>query len=166
MPLDRQFCLTTFFKEKTVRTTPCDSTQHQQEWVFQRNRNRNFFPLDKIDDILNVKRRREERMLKRGRGKFIELNDSNMTLENTENNANSKLTENIRALLDVENRQNIEGQVEKHESQLANEIRQLYHKITSLQRNQAMIFVQSNGLLAARALNLETCSRVKGNGKS
>lgn len=105
-------------------------------------------------------------MLKRGRGKFIELNDSNMTLENTENNANSKLTENIRALLDVENRQNIEGQVEKHESQLANEIHQLYHKITSLQRNQAMIFVQSNGLLAARALNLETCSRVKGNGKS
>jgi hypothetical protein len=71
-----------------------------------------------------------------------------------------------RDILAIKNRQYIDAQAAAHETQLANEIRQIYCKITTIQRNQALLLAQSNGLLAAQALNLKKCSRVSGSGST
>ena len=60
----------------------------------------------------------------------------------------------------------LEAQTVAHETKLANEIRQMYCKITTIQRNQALLLAQSNGLLAAQALKLKKCSRVSGSGST
>ena len=78
----------------------------------------------------------------------------------------SAITDSTSELLAIENRQYILGQTIEHEEALANEIKQMYCKITSLQRNQAMLLSQTNGILAARSLGLDKCSRVVGNGLS
>jgi hypothetical protein len=77
-----------------------------------------------------------------------------------------KLSNEDREILSIENQQFVEAQAIKHETQLANEVRQLYCRITTLQRNQAMILAQTNGLLAGRSLNLGKCSRVSGSGRT
>jgi hypothetical protein len=71
-----------------------------------------------------------------------------------------------REILAIENRQYVDAQATAHETKLANEIRQIYCKITTIQRNQALLLAQSNGLLAAQALNLKKCSRVSGSGST
>jgi hypothetical protein len=85
-----------------------------------------------------------------------------------QNTTNQNITKNIsdsdRQILDIENRQFIEAQAAKHETVLANEIRNLYCKITAIQRNQAVIMAQSNSILTGTALNLEKCSRVSSSG--
>ena len=177
-------CLTAYFADNSVRTVPCSTELQNQEWTFERNLIPTFLPLDKINDLINVKKGRQNRKLKKRKGRtvdnrkivdnskiinnarIIEVTDSSDEPSPVNTSTTSVLSDNIRELLNIENKQYVEGQSIKHESQLANEVRQLYCKITSLQRNQAMILAQTNGLLAARALNLETCSRVTGNGKS
>jgi hypothetical protein len=74
----------------------------------------------------------------------------------------ANLSNSDRDILSIENRQFIESQSIKHETKLANEIRQLYCKITAVQRSQTVLLAQSNGLLAAQALNLQKFSRISG----
>jgi hypothetical protein len=69
-------------------------------------------------------------------------------------------------ILATENKQFFEAQTVAHEKKLANEIRQIYYKITTIQRNQALLLAQSNGLLAAQALKLKKCSRISGSGST
>ena len=165
-------CLTAYFNDNTVRTIQCNSQLQNQEWKFERDLVPTFLPLDKIDELIKVRKEREARNNKKRKGRTVNnerlLEITDTTGKTTPSNVTTPLvlTDNIRELLNLENKQYNQGQAVKHESQLANEVRQLYCKITSLQRNQAMILAQTNGLLAARALNLEKCSRVKGNGKS
>ena len=70
----------------------------------------------------------------------------------------SAITDSTSELLAIENRQYILGQTIEHEEALANEIKQMYCKITRLQQNQAMLLSQTNGILAARSLGLDKCS--------
>ena len=53
-----------------------------------------------------------------------------------------------------------------HENKLARESRQLYCEITTLKKNQAVLLSQTNGILAAVALDLPICSRLKGLGET
>ena len=54
----------------------------------------------------------------------------------------------------------------ENESKLAAEIRQVYCQVSALERNQAIIMAQGNGLLAAAALSLPTCTRLQGFGQT
>jgi len=85
-------------------------------------------------------------------------------------NSNTSVTLTLsneeREIFSAENQQFVEAQAVKHETQLANEVRQLYCNITTLQRNQAIILAQTNGLLEGRSLNLGKCSRVSGSGRT
>ena len=87
-------------------------------------------------------------------------------IQTQQNSTNTKEsidnTNTDREILAIENKQYIDAQTTAHETKLANEIRQIYCKITSLQRNQALMLAQSNGLLAGQALNLNKCSRKSG----
>ena len=52
------------------------------------------------------------------------------------------------------------------ENRLAEEIRQVYCQVSALERNQAIIMAQGNGILAAAALSLPTCTRLQGFGQT
>ena len=54
----------------------------------------------------------------------------------------------------------------ENENKLAAEIRQVYCQVSALERNQAIIMAQGNGLLAAAALSLPTCTRLQGFGQT
>ena len=49
---------------------------------------------------------------------------------------------------------------------LANELKQLYCATIDLQRQQALLLAQSNGLIAARSLDLNVCDRIESIGMS
>ena len=53
-----------------------------------------------------------------------------------------------------------------HENKLAKEVRQVYCQLLKIRRNQAVIFAQTSGLLAAAALGLQRCDRIEGKGQS
>ena len=54
----------------------------------------------------------------------------------------------------------------EQENKLAGEIRQVYCQVSALERNQAIILAQGNGLLAAAALKMPICSRLQGFGET
>jgi len=54
----------------------------------------------------------------------------------------------------------------EHENKLAKEIRQVFCQLSILRRLQAITLAQTNGILAATALQLPTCSRLQGLGQS
>jgi hypothetical protein len=99
------------------------------------------------------------------------LNDSTDKSKNTTQNkpttANKEeISEIIKPIIQSfheQYKQNIEIQ---HENELAREIRQIYCQVSVLRRLQAMTLSQTNGILAAAALELPTCSRLQGLGQS
>ena len=54
----------------------------------------------------------------------------------------------------------------ENENKLAREIRQVYCQVSALERNQAIMMAQGNGLLAAAALSLPICTRLQGFGQT
>ena len=59
-----------------------------------------------------------------------------------------------------------QGMQVDHENKLAAESRQIYCELTNLKKNQAILLSQTNGILAAAALELPICSRLKGLGQT
>ena len=53
-----------------------------------------------------------------------------------------------------------------HENKLAAESRQLYCEIAAIKKAQAISLSQTNGILAAAALDLPVCTRLKGLGQT
>jgi hypothetical protein len=51
-------------------------------------------------------------------------------------------------------------------NKLAQEIREVYCQLSTLKKNQAVILSQTNGILAASAIGLPTCSRIQGLGQT
>ncbi len=51
-------------------------------------------------------------------------------------------------------------------NKLAKEIRDVYCQLSTMKKNQAVILSQTNGLLAASAIGLPTCSRIQGLGQN
>ena len=57
--------------------------------------------------------------------------------------------------------------IETHNAnKLAKEIREVYCQLSTMKKNQAVILSQTNGLLAASAIGLPTCSRIQGLGQT
>ncbi|KAK4003832.1 hypothetical protein OUZ56_005584 [Daphnia magna] len=54
----------------------------------------------------------------------------------------------------------------EHENKLAKEIRDVYCQLSKIQRTQAIILAQTNGILAAATLGLPVCSRLYGFGQA
>ena len=54
----------------------------------------------------------------------------------------------------------------EQKNKLAGEIRQVYCQVSAIERNQAIILAQGNGLLAAAALKMPICSRLQGLGET
>ena len=48
-----------------------------------------------------------------------------------------------------------------HANELAKEIRDVYCQLSTTKKNQAIILSQTNGLLAASAIDLPVCSRIQ-----
>lgn len=59
-----------------------------------------------------------------------------------------------------------EGLEIEHENRLAREIREVYCHVLKTEYNLAILMSQTNGLLAAEALQLKPCSRLEGFGKT
>lgn len=145
----------------TVEMKACDERSPEQHWEFEHSTVEPPSPLEDSLVIRQLKKRKEKRMKTGARPRATAETRPTAPPPDV-----SGLADSVSALLLTENKQYIEGQAHKHENQLSNEIRQLYCKITMLQRNQAVMLSQSSGLLAARALNLDKCSRIVGNGQS
>ena len=59
-----------------------------------------------------------------------------------------------------------EGLQVEHENKLAEESRKIYCELLKVKRNQAILLAQTNGILAAAALGLTVCARLKGLGQT
>ena len=152
--------------------TPCtSSTNNTTKWNFQYILKNDPLPQQIIPKIKNLTQRRfkakqakaenqKQNKNTQQQDRPIETQDSTAPQESINN------TNTDREILSIENKQFIEAQTVAHETKLANEIRQIYCKITTIQRNQALLLAQSNGLLAAQALKLKKCSRVSGSGST
>ena len=68
----------------------------------------------------------------------------NLTTHTEISHQAANLSNSDRDILSIENRQFIETQSIKHETKLANEIWQLYCKITAVHRSQTVLLAQSN----------------------
>ena len=77
-----------------------------------------------------------------------------------------ELPDNIKRLVTSMHNQYKQELLTEQENKLAAEIRQVYCQVSALERNQAIIMAQGNGLLAAAALDLPACSRLQGFGQT
>ena len=138
------------------------------KWSFQHVLKNDQLPQQIIPELKSLTSRRFKRI--RTKPEIQHQNNPSEQQQNSTATQQIKQTTNIsnadREILAIENRQYIDAQAAAHETQLANEIKQIYCKITTIQRNQALLLAQSNGLLAAQALNLKKCSRVSGSGSA
>ena len=154
--------------------SPCtSSTNNTTKWNFQYILKNDPLPQQVIPKIKSLNQRRFR--AKQTKPENQKLNKKNQQqqdrpIEPQQNPTNQKEsldnTDTDLEILAIENRQFLEAQSVAHETKLANEIRQMYCKITTIQRNQALLLAQSNGLLAAQALKLKKCSRVSGSGST
>jgi hypothetical protein len=133
---------------------PCKSSNKNQQWDFQHNVITYPFPLEYIPTIKELKQKRDQSdRVNRRKPKIIETRTQQNTGPFPQNQTQPiisdapnvpKLSNEDREILSIENQQFVGAQAIKHETQLANEVRQLYCRITTLQRNQAMILAQTN----------------------
>ncbi len=82
------------------------------------------------------------------------------------NNTIASLPDDVKRMVETLHNQYKQEVLLAQENKLADEIRQVYCQVSALERNQAVILAQGNGLLAAAALDLPACSRLKGFGQT
>lgn len=116
----------------------------------------------------------------KGNTKILDAEDAKWTAERTGNDypvndgkANDELPQSV---IDLTRR--LKYEVEKmheqykisieteHENKLAKEIRDVYCQLSKIKRTQAITLAQTNGILAAAALNLPRCTRIYGFGQA
>jgi hypothetical protein len=154
--------------------TPCTSSINTTtKWNFQYILKNDPLPQQVIPKIKSLNQRRFRAKYTKPENQKQNKNNQQQQdrpIQSQQNSTNPKgsidNTDTEREILAIENRQFLEAQTVAHEKKLANEIRQMYCKITTIQRNQALLLAQSNGLLAAQALKLKKCSRVSGSGST
>ena len=166
-------CLTAPTSGFEVTMTPCDITSTSQQWVFSEtvsNPPKSLIELKKLPNIPEefvatpIERVDQQHLL----GVPLEtqgpvpFNTQGLTQLADEITANLTTAE-IENLI-AEHRQYLDHQSITHENLLANEIKQIYCTITDIQKNQVYLLAQTNGLLAARALDIEICDRIESNG--
>ena len=154
--------------------SPCtSSTNNTTKWNFQYILKNDPLPQQVIPKIKSLNQRRFRAKHTKPENQKQNKNNQQQQdrpIDPQQKSSNQKEyldnTDTDREILAIENRQFLEAQSVAHETKLANEIRQMYCKITTIQRNQALLLAQSNGLLAAQALKLKKCSRVSGSGST
>ncbi len=88
------------------------------------------------------------------------------TLDKVTDKTIANLPDDVKRMIETLHNQYKQEILVAQENKLADEIRQVYCQVSALERNQAIILAQGNGLLAAAALDLPTCSRLKGFGQT
>jgi len=134
-------CLTVVNDSKIEMAT-CKTSSKNQQWDFQHTVVTYPFPLEFIPTIKELKQKRDRSdKVSRRKPKIFETRTQQNVKELLQNQTQQlssdapnppKLSNEDREILSIENQQFVEAQAIKHETQLANEVRQLYYRITTL----------------------------------
>ena len=133
---------------------PCVDGNTEQTWIFEQKvlgpqRTLSDFPLEigETESIVpNVTR----------------VDRSRQFIHNLARNVSGESVEKLMA----EHKIFLNHELERHVNILAEEMKDIFCLASETQRNQAFLLAQTNGLLAARALDMPQCDRIESSGMS
>jgi hypothetical protein len=167
---ENNLCLTTDITNNPsnheLSLQPCVEGNVAQEWIFETKvvgpvKTMSDFPLDvdATESIEYPKGVQEQRIPK------TQVTKTNNQVELMYQKLRN-LTDEDAEQLASEHRIFLDHTINRHINVLAEELKEVYCQVSELQRHQVFLLAQTNGLLAARALELPQCDRIESSGMS
>ena len=133
---------------------PCVDGNTEQTWIFEQKvlgpqRTLSDFPLE-IGETESVT------------PNVTRVDKSRQFIHNLARNVSGETAEKLMA----EHKIFLNHELERHVNILAEEMKDIFCLASETQRNQAFLLAQTNGLLAARALDMPQCDRIESSGMS